>query len=78
MVFIHLKSFRTSKLPIVNSLEGGVKSQEAQMMVVITKPDENLILPLKSHSNAIHVFNKVNISTCIQVKLNFLQWCIFI
>ena len=48
------------------------------MMVVITKPDENLILPLKSHSNAIHVFNKVNISTCIQVKLNFLQWCIFI
>ena len=51
----------------VHSLEGGVKSQEAQMMVVITKPDENLILPLKSHSNAIHVFNKVNISTCIQV-----------
>ena len=71
-MFTQLESC-TDYLVQVYSLEGGFRSEDAQMMVVITRPDENLPLSLESHSNSIHIFNEANISKCIQV--NIVAYC---
>ena len=51
----------------VFTLESSIRSEESKMMFAITKPDPNIELKIKPHSNSIHVLVESITPECVKV-----------
>ena len=53
----------------VFTLESSIRSEESQMMVAITQPDQNVQLKATPHSNSIHVLVESITPKCVKVQM---------